>query len=110
LSLQKEDNDALKKQTALEVELASNEDLINENRHLAEKAAAIKSLETNLILILIFCLSNLFFLIPSKIMQIYYCIVATSVLRGLLPIITTMTNFGTIRSVAFQFWNVFFKN
>ncbi len=90
-------------------ELATNEDLINEKQHLAEKTAAIKSLETNLILILIFCLSNLFFLIPSKILQTYFCIVSSSAQRALLPIVTTMTNFGTIRSVAFQFWNVFFK-
>ena len=92
---------------------SSNEDLKMDersSRHLAEKNSAIKSLETNLILILVFCLSNLFFLIPSKMLQTYFCVVATSVLRALLPIVTTMTNFGTIRLVAIQFWDILTDN
>ena len=80
-----------------------------ESRRLAEKQSAIRSLETNLMLILLFVLATFFYLIPSKVWQTYFCVVETSLQKALLPLITTMTNFGTVRSVSIQFWKSIFK-
>ncbi len=91
-------------------QMTTNEDLKNVEGHLAEKAAAIKSLKTNLILILICCLTLICVFFPSKLVQTYFFLFSSSIQRALLPIVTTMTNFGTVQSVAFQFWNILVKN
>jgi len=70
----------------------------------AEKLAAKRSLETNFVVILFFFAANIVLLIPSKIWQTYFCVVDTSVQKALLPILSTMANFGTIRSVGKQLW------
>ena len=75
----------------------------------AERVSALRALKTNLMMILLFVASNLFLLIPSKVWQTYFCIVDTSIQKSLLPIVTTMANFGTVRSVAAQFWNSIVK-
>ena len=79
------------------------------NRQEAERVSAMRSLKTNLIMILLVFMSNFVLLIPSKIWQTYFCIVDTSIQKALLPIITTMANFGTVRSVASQFWKAIYK-
>ncbi len=91
-------------------QITTNEDLKNVERHLAEKAAAIKSLKTNLILILICCLTLICVFFPSKLVQTYFFFFSSSIQRAMLPIVTTMANFGTIQSVALQFWNILVKN
>ena len=70
----------------------------------AEKKAAIRSLETNLILIAIYILSNIFLIFPSKDGQLIFCLVNSSIQKTLLPIATTVANFGTIKSVCFDYW------
>ena len=75
----------------------------------AEKISATRSLKTNFILILMFFLSNLFLLLPSKMWQTYFCLLETSTYKSLLPIVTTIANFGTVRSVGFQLWKIIFK-
>jgi hypothetical protein len=79
------------------------------NRQEAERVSAMRSLKTNLIMILLVFMSNFVLLIPSKVWQTYFCIVDTSIQKALLPIITTMANFGTVRSVARQFWKAIYK-
>ena len=79
------------------------------SRRMTEKESAIRSLETNLFLILFFISSTLFYLVPSKSWQTYFVVVETSLLKALLPLISTITNFGTIRSVSLQFWESIWK-
>jgi len=76
----------------------------------AEKASAIRSLKTNFLLILMFSLSNLILFLPSKVWQTYFSLLETSIYKYLLPIFTTIANFGTIRSVGLQLWKILFKN
>ena len=71
----------------------------------AERLAAMRSLKTNLILILFFFTTNLFLLIPSKNWQLFFGVSNTSFQKTLVPIATTMANFGTIRSVCSQYWS-----
>ncbi len=71
-----------------------------------EKMAAIRSLKTNLILILLFFVSGTFLIIPSQIWKTYFVIVDTAIQKALLPIVTTLANFGTVRSVGSKFWNL----
>jgi len=82
----------------------TNSTIFNEklmaNRQEAEQMSALKSLKTNLVMILLVSLSILIILIPSKIWQTYFLIVNSSVLKVLLPIVTTMANFGTVQSLA----------
>jgi hypothetical protein len=84
------------------------QDLANEEmaRSYEEKMAAIRSLKTNLILILLFFVSGTFLIIPSQIWKTYFVIVDTAIQKALLPIVTTLVNFGTIRSVGSKFWNL----
>ncbi len=86
----------------------ANSTILNENlvvkRQEAEQMSALRSLKTNLIMILLVGLSMMFLLIPSKTWQAYFCIVDTSFQKGFLPVVTTMANFGTVRTVATQLW------
>jgi hypothetical protein len=77
------------------------------NRQEAERMSALRSLKTNLIMILLLSMSMMILLIPSTTWQAYFCVVITSIQKGLLPIVTTMANFGTVRTVAAQFWKTF---
>jgi hypothetical protein len=89
----------------------ANSTILNENlvvkRQEAERMSALRSLKTNLIMILLVGLSMMFLLIPSKTWQAYFCIVDTSFQKGFLPVVTTMANFGTVRTVATQLWKTF---
>ena len=80
------------------------------SRKSAERTAALRSLKTNLSITIIFCFTNLFLLIPSKTLKMYFCVISTSLLRALLPISTTVANFGTIRSVALKFLELMVYN
>jgi hypothetical protein len=86
----------------------ANSTILNENlvvkRQEAERMSALRSLKTNLIMILLVGLSMMFLLIPSKTWQAYFCIVDTSFQKGFLPVVTTMANFGTVGTVATQLW------
>ena len=75
----------------------------------AERLAAMRSLKTNLILILFFFSTNLFLLIPSINWQLFFGVSNTSFQKTLVPIATTMANFGTIRSVCSQYWRLSFN-
>jgi hypothetical protein len=89
----------------------ANSNILSENlaaeRREAERMSALRSLKTNLIMILLDGLFMLFMLIPSMTWQTYFCIVGSSILKGLIPIVTTMANFGTVRTVATQMWKTF---
>jgi hypothetical protein len=91
-----------------ETNSASLFEKLSANKQEAERVSAMRSLKTNLIMVLFVGLSTLFLTIPSKMWQTYFCIVDTSIEKALLPIVTTMANFGTVQSVARQFWKKVF--
>ena len=73
--------------------------ITDKSRTEAERISALRSIETNLIMILWFYLSNIFLLFPSKFWKTYFCLVNTSIQKALLPLVTTIANFGTVRSL-----------
>ncbi len=99
------DNHFINVETKVQIDL---QDLASEEmvRSYEEKMAAIRSLKTNLILILLFFVSGTFLIIPSQIWKTYFVIVDTAIQKALLPIVTTLVNFGTVRSVGSKFWNL----
>jgi hypothetical protein len=68
-------------------------------------SSARRSLKTNLVLITLFILLFFFiFFIPNR---QFFSVFIYSVLKGVLPILTTIANFGTIRSVIRQYYHNF---
>jgi hypothetical protein len=75
----------------------------------AERLSSMRSLKTNLILIMFFFTANLFLLIPCKSWQLFFGVINTSFQKTVLPIATTLANFGTIRTVCSQYWRLAFN-
>ena len=69
-----------------------------------EKILAIRSLGTNLLLFGLVILISVLYLVPSPTWQSFFTAANESLQKGLLPTLSTMANFGTIRSVALQYW------
>ena len=80
-----------------------------EERRQAEIRAAKRSIETNLFLGLAFLIVYGIFILMSNKLRQSYSIIAFSTLKGLLPIFTTITNFGTVHSVLLQYWKSLMK-
>ena len=78
-----------------------------EERRQAEIRAAKRSIETNLILVVVFFVVYGAFVVMSSDLRQNYSLFAFSTLKGLLPITTTIANFGTIHSVLLQYWSFF---
>jgi hypothetical protein len=77
---------------------------LNEERRQAEIRAAKRSIETNLIVGLVFFFVYGIFIGMSSEIRQSFGIIAFSMLKGLLPIFTTVANFGTVHSVMLQYW------
>jgi hypothetical protein len=77
---------------------------LNEERRQAEIRAAKRSIETNLIAGLVFFLVYGIFIVMSSEIRQSFGIIAFSMLKGHLPIFTTVANFGTVHSVMLQYW------
>ena len=67
--------------------------------------AAERSLNTNLVLGLLFCITFTVFLFVSKNLRVYLTVIVFSVMKAALPLLTTLANFGTVQSVSSQYWN-----
>jgi hypothetical protein len=74
-----------------------------------ERLSAMRSLKTNLILTVLQFFSFILVLIPSTSDRIYIIAFETSLQKGLLPLITTLTNFSTIRLVSLKLWRKIFE-
>ena len=70
-----------------------------------ERTLAMKSLGTNVIFLGLVILTCASYLVPPANWQPYFTSALVSLLQGLQPAISTMANFGTIRSVSLQYWN-----
>ena len=92
---------------------STNSDIENEGkqkRFEAKKESAMRALKTNLIFNLLVSLCVLILLIPSNSWRSYFVFWSSTIQKGVLPIATTMANFGTIRSVSKKFIDVIFKS
>ena len=69
-----------------------------------EISLAMKSLQTNLALISLVLILCVLYLVPSTKWQSYFTAINESLQKGLLPTITTIANFGTVRSVLLKYW------
>jgi hypothetical protein len=70
-------------------------------------SSARRSLQTNLVLMMLFVLFYFFILfIPNR---QFFSVLIYSLLKGLLPIFTTIANFGTIGSIIRQYYD-YLKN
>ena len=76
-----------------------------EERRQAELKTAKKSIETNVIICLIFFVVYGIFILMSSCLRQSYSILVFSILKGVLPVCTTIANFGTVSSVLVQYWN-----
>ena len=98
-------------ETSSEINISECEGIILEDMNIEkimqlnkEKTSAIRSLETNLLLIGLVIMMSVLFLVPSPTWQFFFIAANGSLQKGLLPTLSTMANFGTIRSVALQYW------
>ena len=71
----------------------------------AQILAAERSLQTNLVLVLSFCLLFFIFIFVSKQLRLYFIVVVFSIMKAAMPLMTTLANFGTVQSVANQYCN-----
>jgi len=83
-----------------------NGESIETTKAFEEKAAALRSLKTNLLVISFGILATCFVYSLPPIVQQPLNLVGTSILKSVLPLATTIANFGTVRSVS----KTFFKN
>jgi hypothetical protein len=68
--------------------------------------AAIRSLKTNLTLCFILIMT--FLLMP--VLNPTFGILMISLMKGFVPILTTILNFGKIQNLILSYWNNLFKN
>ena len=80
----------------------------NKKRLEAEKESAMRALRTNLFLNVLSISGLSVWLIPSDSLRYHLIVFLMSVLKGFLPIATTMENFGTIRAVSMKFIRIIF--
>jgi len=73
-----------------------------DNKQMAQITSAKRSLVTNLICISIFFVGFLMFLLPVEI-RIYFNVFIFTLIKGLMPVLTALANFGTVQSVFVQY-------
>jgi hypothetical protein len=88
-------------ETALDVDSFSEED----GNCKAQILAAKRTLTTNAVLSTIFLVVFAVMMVCSTSNRRYYSVVVLTILKGALPIFTTIANFGTIQFVIMQYWH-----
>jgi hypothetical protein len=68
-----------------------------------ERKAAIRALTTNFCIFFIFCLPNIAVLIKSPWARFFFT-TNLSFHKCMMPVLTTIANFGTIREVCLKYW------
>ena len=81
----------------------TSESRAEEKRSEAEIASSLRSLKTNAVLSLVLGIGILFLALPMNDWRTFYTLLVFTELKGLMPILTTVTNFGTVRSVLGEF-------
>jgi hypothetical protein len=78
-----------------------------EEKQTAEINCAKRSLVTNFICISVFIVcSTLVFVLPRNISN-YYVVISFTFIKGLMPVLSTLANFGTVQSVFWQYKELF---
>ena len=65
----------------------------------------MRSLKTNFVLSLVLVVAFLFLALPMNDLRTFYTLLVFTAMKGLMPILTTVANFGTVQSVLSEFWN-----
>jgi hypothetical protein len=73
-----------------------------DNKQMAQITSAKRSLVTNMICISVFFVGFLMFLLPVEI-RIYFNVFVFTLIKGLMPVLTALANFGTVQSVFVQY-------
>ena len=81
----------------------------HEDRLVIERAAAVRSMKTNLVLISFFMVSTLVMLLPSMKWETFYYIFSFSLNKSLLPLVTMVVNFSPVRGLQKHMWKTFCK-
>ena len=71
-----------------------------------ERQAALRSMKTNLLTILLFAALGLFQFVPTIKWKYVLFILFESILKCMIPIVTTLTNFGPVKQVAKMYLNL----
>ena len=69
----------------------------------AQLTAATRSMKTNLTLGVIFIVVLIIFLLVPDVWRPYFIAIVFTVMRGSMPILTAIANFGTVKFVALQY-------
>jgi len=75
-----------------------------EEKTRAQLEAATRSILTNLILGIIFVSVLSTLVLVRDLWRPYFYVAIFTIMRGLMPLLTAIANFGTVKSVAWQYW------
>ena len=88
----------------LEPRPSTSESRAEDKRRDAEIASSLRSLKTNAVLSLVLIAAFLFLAFPMSDWRTFYTLLVFSEMKGLMPIMTTVANFGTVQSILSEFW------
>jgi len=81
----------------------------NEEKLKAQILCAKRSLITNLFCCLLFIVGHAVVVFLPTDVRIQISVIIFTTVKGAMPILTTISNFGTVQSVIFQYWEYFSK-
>jgi len=81
----------------------------NEEKLKAQILCAKRSLITNLFCCLLFVFGHAMVVLLPTDVRIYISVIIFTTVKGAMPILTTIANFGTVQSVVSQYWEYFRK-
>jgi hypothetical protein len=76
---------------------------MKEEKRVAQIKSAKASLVTNLICMSVFFVGNSFIALLPVHISSYFGVMVYTFVKGLMPVLSTVANFGTVRSVYLQF-------
>ena len=68
-------------------------------------SAVERSLKTNLALGVFFISALSCMALTPNVWRPYFTLIALSVMKGALPVMTTIANFGTVKTIVSQYWD-----
>jgi len=82
---------------------------LNEEKRMAQIISAKRSLVTNLICMLVIILGSIhLYFMPFHISK-YWANIAFALVKGFMPLLSTLANFGTVKSVFLQYKEHFYQ-
>ena len=71
-----------------------------------ERDAALRSMKTNLLMLALFIVYGFFPFVPTMKWKLFLLILFESMLKCMMPIVTTLSNFGPVKNVAKMYFNL----